>query len=304
MATNPMQKKARNSFILGILITAIVMGFIIAFLVFQIMQMTEAEKQRKEKMRTVYSLISDVKSGDSVSGSLLQEVTVDRAAAPEDAISEASLDESSIAKIDLSAGTVLTAAMISDDENQTSDDLRVQEYNMIKLSTQLQSDDYIDIRLRMPSGLDYIVVSKKRVEIPLIDGASEYSPNTIWLKLTEDETLVMSSAIVEAYIMEGAMLYTASYVEPGMQATATPTYVPSNNVQYIIRNSPNIVQTAKSELLNRYTSGENQEIRGAIEREVSQYADDQLDNIEKGLSSEIQAAQQERQSYLDALAGY
>ena len=32
MATNPMQKKARNSFILGVLITFIIMALIVAYL--------------------------------------------------------------------------------------------------------------------------------------------------------------------------------------------------------------------------------------------------------------------------------
>ena len=36
MATNPMQRKARNSFLLGILVTLIISGIIIAFLFIQL----------------------------------------------------------------------------------------------------------------------------------------------------------------------------------------------------------------------------------------------------------------------------
>ena len=41
-------------------------------------------------------------------------------------------------------------------------DVRTQEYNMITLLSQLQTGDFVDIRLRLPSGQDYIVVSKKQ----------------------------------------------------------------------------------------------------------------------------------------------
>ena len=35
MATNPMQRKARNSFLLGVVITLVIAGLIIAFLILQ-----------------------------------------------------------------------------------------------------------------------------------------------------------------------------------------------------------------------------------------------------------------------------
>ena len=49
----------------------------------------------------------------------------------------------------------------------------------------------------MPSGQNYIVVSKKEVTIPEISGVP--SESTIWLNLTEGEINLISNAIVEAY---------------------------------------------------------------------------------------------------------
>ena len=299
MATNPMQRKSRNSFLLGMLVTVLVMGAIVALLLFQLMKMKEEEDRKSENSTVVAALTSDVKSGDSISSAMLSEVKVTNEAVPTDAIPKKSLPENSIAKIDLAKGTIITSAMIRESDNQTTNDLRVQEYNMIKLSSQIASDDYVDIRLRMPSGLDYIVVSKKRVEVPVIDGVD--SENTIWLKLTEGETLTMSSAIVEAYIMDGAILYTAKYVEPGLQDVATPTYVPSANVQYLIQQNPNITTEAKNALITRYNN--NVSSRNNINGELSQYSTDSLDNVEKGVETEVQTAQEQRKTYLDALAG-
>lgn len=301
MATNPMQKKARNSFILGILVTVVVMGLIVALLLMQLMKLKDEEAERQARLVSVYALNTDVKSGDTVDASMLTKVTTDSSAAPTDAVSLGLITENTIAKIDLTAGTIITESMLSESDDVLTSDVRLQEYNMLKLASQITSDDYIDIRLRMPSGLDYIVVSKKRVEIPTIDGID--SVNTIWVKLTEDETLAMSNAIVEAYKMEGAILYTTKYVEPGTQEKATPTYVPSAETVNLITQNPNVVDEAKQAMYKRYNDYTS--IRNNINSELSQIeADDAAGNVNTGVADEVTAAQEQRQSYLDALAGY
>ena len=301
MAINPMQKKARNSFILGILITVVIMGLIVALLLVQLMKMKDEETEREARLVSVYALNTSVKSGDTIDITMLTKVTTDSSAAPTDAVGLGTLTENTIAKIDLSAGTIITQSMITESDEPLTNDLRVQEYNMIKLATQITSDDYIDIRLRMPSGLDYIVVSKKRVEIPQIDGIE--SLNTIWVKLTEEETLTMSNAIVEAYKMEGAVLYTTKYVEPGTQEKATPTYVPSAETVNLITQNPNVVDEAKQAIYQRYNNYTS--IRNNINAETSRVdTDEAYDNVKSGVTEEVTSAQEQRQSYLDALAGY
>ena len=45
MATNPMQRKARNSFLLGMLVTLVITGAIIALLFMQLMNKTKKEQE-------------------------------------------------------------------------------------------------------------------------------------------------------------------------------------------------------------------------------------------------------------------
>ena len=45
MAKNPMQRKAQNSFLLGMLVTLLITGMIIAFLVIQLTQLTKDQKK-------------------------------------------------------------------------------------------------------------------------------------------------------------------------------------------------------------------------------------------------------------------
>lgn len=301
MASNPMQRKSRNSFILGVLIAVLVMGAIVAVLLLKIKNMQAKENDRLANLIKVYALNTDVKSGDTLDASMLVQVETDKNAAPTDAIKGTALTENSIAKIDLSKGMILTASMVAESDNPTTSDLRIQEYNMLRLESQIAQDDYIDVRLRLPNGLDYIVVSKKRVEIPQINGVD--SENTIWIKLTEDETLAMSNAIVEAYKLEGAVLYTAKYVEPGTQEKATPTYIPSAEVVNLVTQNPNVVQEAKTAMYNRYqqfTSNRNNinSQLGAVDE------DEAKSKVTTGTTTEVTTAQDQRKSYLDALAGY
>ena len=64
---------------------------------------------------------------------------------------------------------------------------------------------------------------------------------------------MMSSAIVEAYGVQGAKIYATKYAEPGMQAAATPNYVPNQDVLAEIQRDPNIVETAMNEIKSRIT---------------------------------------------------
>lgn len=299
MATNPMQKKARNSFILGVLITVVIMGLVVALLLMQLMKMKDEEAERLEKLVSVYALNTDVKSGDTITMAKLTRVETDSGAVPKNALS--SISEDTVAKIDLNAGTVVTSSMVTSSTENVTNDLRLQEYNMIRLASQIASDDYIDIRLRTPNGLDYIVVSKKKVEIPVIEGVE--SLNTIWIKLTEDETLTMSNAIVEAYKMEGSFLYTAKYVEPGMQDKATPTFVPSAETVNLITQNPNVIAEAKTAMYNRYNT--NTSIRNNINSEISRTDENEArSRVNSGAEQEVSTAQEQRQSYLDSLSGY
>lgn len=301
MATNPMQKKARNSFILGMLVTFLVMALVVGFLLVQLNKMKDEEKNREKQLVKAYVLTENVKSGNALDSSKLKQITVDKSGVPDGAIDGGSFTENTIAKIDLTKGTILTKAMIAESDTPLTDDLRVQEYNMINIASKAESDDYIDVRLRMPSGEDYIVVSKKQLEIPVI-GETE-SENTIWMKLTEDEILTMSSAIVEAYKMKGSILYTAKYVEPGTQQKATPTYVPTAEVAELVRKDPNIVQEAASALVNRFNA-DGTYVRNRINSEVSRVdSDDAISGVESGVTTEITTTKEQRKSYLDSLAG-
>lgn len=290
-AINPMQRKARNSFLLGMLIMLIISAVIIGFL---FMMLVKEKKQDKEEVKqSVYVLTMDVESGETIDETMVTMVKVPVSAVPTTVLSgvpiyddETGEEIESKAKINLSAGTILTEEMIYQNDFEISNDLRKQEYNMIVLPVQMEIGDYIDIRLILPTGADYIVVSKKEV----IDA----NETTVWLNMTEDEILLMSNAIVEAYKMNGAKLTASIYTEPGRQEAATVTYQPSNNIGVLINSNPNVLQTAKTELAKRYHEG----YRALIEESVNNGTSE---NVQTKMQEEITKQKEERANYLNGL---
>ena len=354
MATNPMQRKARNSFLLGMLLMLIICGLIIAFLFIQLKNYQDKEKAVVKVKIAV--LNEDVKAGQIITSDMLTIKQIDKTLIPENAIGdektlsnyslqdknnnpvssrmengqnvlyltknskeyELKKDDSGsyyienngnkeyvqlntvpvIAKVSLKKNAVLTRDTISSGNNTTSDDVRKQEYNIIVLPTQLETGEYVDIRLSMPNGQDYIVVSKKSVEIPTIDGVD--SDSTIWLNLSEDEILSMSSAIVESARMPGSKLYATTYTEPGIQVAATPTYVVNADVLKQIADNPNVVTEAKNELASRYSNG-GTSAREAINSTIQNNADKTETSLETTVQESITKTQEERKKYLDSL---
>ena len=310
MATiNPLERKARNSFIKGLVVAGLIGLIGIIALVIILVQMKGKEQARLDAQKKVYVLKTSVQSGTILTQDMFTTIGADANVAPVDAVTATSFnsiafDEEGnelevIAKIDIAANTIVTSNMLTTSDNVNTDDVREEEYNMISLPSDLETGDTVDVRLRMPDGTNYIVVSKKKVTV--LDQGGIPSINTISLELSEGEILMMSNAIVEAYMMEGSKLYLTRYVEPGMQAGAITTYVPNGDVQNLIAQDPNIVNEAKQELVNRINT------YGALNRSNindelnTMDADDRADSVSSGTASEISDAQDARQSYLDSM---
>lgn len=301
MATNPMQRKARNSFLLGMLTMLIISGIIIAFLFIQLTNIKKAEKQEKLAMVTVYTLNRDVDAGEEVSEADFTITSVNKDIAPKDYLTPTDLKEKNIAKIAMTAGTVLSKEMIYEDESEQGNDVRKQEYNMFVLPTDLQNGDYIDIRLMLPSGTDYIVASKKRVEIPQI--AQVDATDTISVNLSEEETLLVSNAIIDAYKIVGSKLYVTRYTEPGLQKASEPTFPANKDVMSLINANPNIVEKARQALWARYNDGDGVNQRNnVINSSITNAGDQATQNLQTKMEDSITNSQTRRKEYLDSLS--
>lgn len=316
MASNPMQRQKRVSFLLGMLVMLIIAAIVIALLFMQLINLKKEQDALEAAKRVVYVVSEDISSGSGVQISAIegdtsripniQQEEADGAVVPEnvatssDFYSDEGLTQPRsdiVAKIDLKAGTILTKDMLTTSSEQVTNDLRRQEYNMLSLPTDLVDGDFVDVRIRFGNGQDYIVVAKKQVTIPEIAGAP--AEGVITINLSEDETISMSSAIIETYQLSTAEMYVTRYTDPGMQVAATPTYPVNAEALNLMDSNPNIVEEAKAAIANRYnrTLRENF-INGQIN---SVDAEDRQSNLETSVEEHITQQKELRQQYLQSL---
>ena len=88
MATNPMQKKARNSFILGVLITFIVMAMVVGWLLLQLKKVQDEEAKMSANKVRICVLNSDVVSGQIITDDLISTKDVDKSTVPANGTSD------------------------------------------------------------------------------------------------------------------------------------------------------------------------------------------------------------------------
>ncbi len=369
MATNPMQRKSRNAFLLGMIITLLIAAAVVALLYMKISNQKKELEKYETTTREVYVLNQDVTSGQILTPDMFKKQLVSESTIPNDATLEiASMlanaklvdtegrtinapniavgknyyyykfegtEEDSIiytgndqpvtileagdkayyyagtgktqkteievekvtsviAKIDMKANTVITRGAITTSDEKTTDDLREQEYNVIGLPVDLMTGDYVDIRLMLPNGQNYIVVSKKQVTVPMANGA--YLADTIKINLTEEEITMLSGAILENYKIEGSKLYANKYKEAGLQEAAQVTYYPSSEVTSAMENNPNLVRDAINGIIAR-----KDEIRKNIDNAANKYGDE--DNVSKEMEESEASALEDRQKYLQSMTG-
>lgn len=311
MPTNPIQRKTRNAFLLGILamlVIAIVAG-VILFIFLIKPKMEETKKAKEQTIAYVYRLKAgiNVQSGEKITSDMVESVEIPVNTASTDFITAKVLNDKGKttdvpftdgykAKVLLTEGTILTNSMLYEDEKIT-DSVRLMEYNMITIPITLGIGDYVDIRLRLPNGQDLIVISKKEIK--------DIYGQTVSLELKEEEILILNSAIVEAYVMMGSSeLYMSKYVEPGMQEAATYTYMPTNEVITLMNTDENIVSRAKNELANLYAKAGVTEVRNQVNNSTNQYSGESAQNIESGMTEQIEEAKKAREAYLSGLEGY
>ena len=362
MASNPMQRKARNSFLLGMVVMLLITGVIIGFLFMQLMNKNKKEKEELKASVNAYVLNRDVSSGQVITTDMLTLQVVNRNLVPSNATSDIELiqnyalqdkegndiytkydkngngtlyikkngteyevkkeDETEnyyiekngekeylelnnvplIAKVTMKKNTLITTELLSKGDNQVQDDVRKQEYNMIVLPMDLATGDYIDVRVQFPNGQDFIVVSKKEVEIPNVNGTD--SNDTIWISLTEDEILHMSCAIVDVAQVKGAKIYATKYTEAGMQKAATPTFPVNESTSALIRSDSNILERAKIEVANRYNNQNSANLRNNyIQSSINSQGEQAQSNLESSMEESITNSKNSRKQYLDSLSG-
>lgn len=313
MPANPMQRKVRNSFLIGMLvmlIVAILIGAIIyVTMVSPLLKEKEAEANVQYKLVYLINNVNGIESGKTIQSTDVIVASLPSDKTPEDAIiaTQAELDgtlpidvESSVisnndsegltytnaARCDIAKGTILSLSVLKRENLDPTS--RIIEYNMLTLPTMLEVEDYVDVRIAFPNGQDLLVVAHKSVEE--INGA-----NTISLFLSEAEILMMNSAIIENYVVKGSNMYVTKYRtnQAVDEIKNQITYVPTQEVKDLVAANSNISKDAQRAIANGDSS-----IRNQINSQIQQYEEERNMNIENGINIQINNARTTRQEAL------
>ena len=292
MPANPIQRKTRNSFLLGMLIMLLIAIVVMAVLYFTVFSdvFSGTSTTGKGGSVYVYRLTATVKSGEKIEGNKIERVKMSVSDIPSNYIPDTVNVTQYKSKLDLQAGTVLSTSLLYENE-QLANSARLVEFNMLTIPSTLRIGDYVDVRFTMPNGQNFIVLSKKQI--------MNLQNTTVSLYLTEDEILMMSAAIIESYVIKASNLQLIQYVEAGMQEASTPTYSVNNEVYQLIQS--NSQKGINIEDYGKINDSYNANIRSIIDQELGNYAGSEITNIQEGIEKEKETAME---LYLSGLEGY
>lgn len=148
------------------------------------------------------------------------------------------------ARMNVEKGLLLTDSNVCEKQGLT-DDMRIHNFPYIRLTDHMKKGDYIDVRISFSNGCDFVLLSKKKIEDIAFMDSEGTKGNALWLQVTEEELLRLSSAVVDAYLNEGCQIYAIQYMDKS-QKEAVINYSVRPFVRQLMDDDPNILERAKS----------------------------------------------------------
>ena len=195
---------------------------------------------------TVYTVSSAVKAGDMVVDENIESITIPTSVDNDQYVHSMSDLAGRVFKIAVNPGTPITSNMTM--AEPLEDSVRDRDIVLDRYTVGLTVGDYIDIRITMPYGDDYVVLPHKRI----------YAINegSIKLYLSEFEWFQYNGAMIDYWLNKdyGATIYADKYVEPGIQHEAIAYYAVPTNIAALMQKNPNILDKASANDLNSWRS--------------------------------------------------
>lgn len=193
---------------------------------------------------TCYTVVNNAKAGDIIKDENLEAMTIPSNSVTSQHVTDKSSIVGRVFKIAVNPGTPITSNMTM--AEVIEDDMRDRDILLDRITVGIKEGDYIDIRITMPYGDDYVVIPHKRV----------YGLNgdTIKLYLTEFEWFQYNGAMIDYYLNReyGATIYADKYIEPGLQQDAVAYYAVPTNIAALMQKNPNIIDKKEASNLNQW----------------------------------------------------
>lgn len=228
-------------------------------------------------MTTVYQVGTRVYSGKQILETDLVPVSVPASTLFESSITDKNELIGKFYKVDINPGTILSKDMLmkEDDEGLTKKKF-TRTINFTSLPVGLVEGDYIDLRMMLPNGEEFVVFNHAFVK--------KIFETTILLDISEEENVIIHSMLQDEANYKGYVLfYLMKYLEPGNDTDTIAFYPIQHEMENFVRFNPNIDDVTRcintslrdhiDEVLLTYTAGENASIaKSFISGLSSQYS--------------------------------
>lgn len=194
---------------------------------------------------SMYRLIKNLAKDEEIKSSDLEMVLVEKDSKLTNTISLEQIIGKRC-KISLTFGTIMSNDLIYNGE-KLKDDIRRHKFTFVKLTEKINKGDYVDIRIFFPNGADFVILTKKKVLDFSLYNIENNTENALWIHVSEEEILRLSSAIVDGYNQSGCYIYATEYVSEN-QESAISNYPVSEVVKKLIETDPNIILKATNVL--------------------------------------------------------
>ena len=151
-----------------------------------------------------------VVQGEIITADMIDTINVNNSTVPTGVVNAGSI-VGLTAKYSIAAKVPITSDMVSSEV--IASDVRNVEINTVLMPTDLVEGDTVDIRIMYPNGTDYIVLAQKTID--------KIYNTTFWCKLSEEENLLLNSAIVDSYMYNGSKLYALRYTDSDAQVKSS-----------------------------------------------------------------------------------
>lgn len=174
-------------------------------------------------------------------------------------------------KVNMHPGVSLTKDVIMEETMDAIVYERDMTFDYLPLG--LAVGDYVDIRVMLPYGEEFIVIEHERV-MQVVENA-----RTIKLLLNEAQLALWTSAMTDDALWggKGLQLYITKYVEPGITDIAVPYYPVRKEMESVVTLNPNIKN--KKECINAT-------LRDKIEQMLANVTDQDFGILSSGRGQE------------------
>lgn len=238
----------------------------------------QAELNAIGSLVTTYEVADKVYSGQPVKESDLIAVSVPASTCSTASITDINNILGNYYKVDINPGTIISMDMLMDDASE-ADKRYTRELTFTSLPVGTVVGDYIDVRLILPNGEEYVVVSHERIE-RLYD-------TTITIHVSEEENQIINSMFAELGQYQGfTFAYLVKYIEPGKDVDTVAFYPVQEDMKELVMLNPNIKDTTRcindtlrahiDQVLLIYTSSNNQKTAQSFVEELAAQHEYQL----------------------------